>query len=99
MSEIFGGVFPAELTLRTKVSLVVNDPSLTVTAIVVEPDLFAAGVTVTVRFDPLPPKVILPLGTSTESEDEPVTTKLEAAVSASPMTKLSGPVELLALIF
>jgi len=88
-----GGVDPA--TGAWAVDLLI----LYVTAIVAEPDWLAAGVTVTVRFDPLPAKVMLLLGTSTESEDEPVTTRLEASVSASPITKLIGPVEVLELIF
>src|SRR5437868_3895268 len=48
------------------------------------PVLPAAGVTVTVRFAPLPPNTIFAFGTSVVDDDEPETVRLEAAVSASP---------------
>ena len=53
----------AEFTVRTKVSLVLSDPSLTVTVMVAVPLWLLAGVTVTVRFAPLPPKTMFEVGT------------------------------------
>jgi hypothetical protein len=44
----------------------------------------AAGVTVTVRFTPVPPNTMFAFGTNVVSLDVPLTVKLEAAVSKSP---------------
>jgi hypothetical protein len=60
MSEIVG----AEFTVITKVSLVLSEPSLTVTVMVAVPLWPLAGVNVTVRFAPLPPKTMLAFGTN-----------------------------------
>jgi hypothetical protein len=51
-----------------------------------------AGVTVTVRFAPLPPNTIFPFGTSVVLFELPLTVRLPAAVSTSPTVKLRGPV-------
>ena len=83
----------AEFTVSTKLSLLLREPSLTVTVMVAVPNWFGAGVTVTVRLEPLPPKTMLPLGTREGLDEEPITSRLEAAVSASPMVKEIGPVE------
>ena len=90
--EIVGASFTG-VTVNTNVSLLLRAPSLTVTLMVALPDWFAAGITVTVRLEPLPPKTILPFGTSPGFEDVPLTTRLEAGLSASPTVKLIGPVE------
>src|SRR5882672_4460474 len=90
MFEIVGGVFTA-LTVSVKVSLAVSVPSLTVTVTVVVPLWPAAGVAVTVRLEPLPPKTMLAFGRRVVLEEEPLTVRLAAAVSASPTVKLSGP--------
>ncbi len=83
MSEIVGGSF-TEVTIKTNVSaLDPPDPSLTMTVIVVVPNRFCAGVMVTVRFVPLPPKTMLAFGASVVLEDEPETVRLPAAVSSS----------------
>ena len=82
-----------ELTVSTKGSLAVSEPSLTVTVIVAVPDCPTAGVTVTVRLAPLPPKTTLATGAKVGFEEAALSTRLEAAVSTSPTVKLIGPVE------
>ena len=83
MLEIVGGVFTA-VTVRRNESVALDVPSLTVTVIVAVPVWPLAGVIVTVRLLALPPKTIFAFGTSVVLEDPPVTTRLEAGVSASP---------------
>src|SRR5258708_5132019 len=63
-----GGVFTM-FTVRRKLSLVVFVPSLTLTVMVAGPVCPAAGVMVTVRLVPLPPKTMLFVGTSTGFEE------------------------------
>jgi len=70
-------------TVKVKDVLEVFKPSLTKTVISALPVRPLAGVIVTVRFCPLPPKTMLPGGTSVVSEDVAVTVKLEALDSAS----------------
>ncbi len=86
ISEIVGVSFTA-VTVNTNVSVAVNVPSLTVTVIVAEPDKFAAGVTVTVRFAPEPPKTIFAFGTNVVSLELPLTVKDVVVVSKSPIVK------------
>ena len=69
-------------------------PLSTRTVIVVEPDCPATGVTVTVRFELLPPKTMFASGTKFVLEDVPDTTKDAAVTDASPTVKGIGPVEL-----
>src|SRR2546423_13206783 len=57
------------------------------------PVWFVAGSTDTVRLDPLPPKTMLLTGTRVGLDDEPLSARVLAADSASPMVKLIGPVE------
>ena len=90
-SLIVGGSLTA-VTVSTNVSLVVVVPSLTVRVIVAVPLWFAAGVTVTVRFAPPPPRTRLASGTSVWSEEVAVTIRLAAAVSTSPTVTASAPV-------
>ena len=73
------------MTVKTNVSVAVKVPSLTVTVIVAEPDKFAAGVTVTVRFAPEPPNTMLAFGTNVVSLELPLTVKDVVAVSKSPI--------------
>ena len=80
------------LTVSRKLLLVVACPSLTVTVIVAVPLAFAAGVTVTVRSAPLPPRTMLESGTSASSLLVAVTVSAVAAVSASPTVKAIAPV-------
>ena len=61
--------------------------SATVTVIMAVPERFAAGVTVTVRFGPLPPNTMFPSGTSAALEEWPVKVRLPAAVSTSAIEK------------
>jgi len=68
MLDIVGGSFTA-LTVTTKFVLALYCPSLTLTVIVTTPFWLAAGLTVTVRLDPLPPKTMLLVGTSVALDD------------------------------
>ncbi len=61
--------------------------SQTVRVMVVVPDWSRAGVMVTVRLAPLPPKTMLALGTSVVLDELPVTSRSAAAVSTSPTVK------------
>ncbi len=77
-----------EFTVRLNVSVAIAPlASSTCTVIVVTPDALAAGDSVIVRFAPLPPSEMLPLGTSAVLLEVAVTVKLPAAVSASPTVK------------
>src|SRR2546423_9369813 len=86
MSEMVGAVL-TELTVSTNVSLPLKAPSLTITVTVALPVWLAAGVTVTVRLLPLPPKTMFALGTNVGFEELPLMVKLFAGVSASPIVK------------
>src|SRR5262245_2605508 len=77
MLVIVGGSFTA-LTVRTKLVLVLSDPSLTVRVIIAVPFSFGDGFTVTVRFAPLPPKTML--CTSVGFEEMPVTARSPGVV-------------------
>ena len=63
------------------------------TVIVVVPDWLAAGVTVTVRLELEPPKTMFESGTNAVFDELPVSWRLAASVSASPMIKGIGGVE------
>ena len=79
------------LTVNWKLLLVVAKPSLTVTVILAVPVFPASGVTVTVRFAPLPPKTMLAFGTSAEFEAVPTRVRFAAGVSVSLTTnELAG---------
>jgi hypothetical protein len=97
MFEMVGASFTA-FTVSTKVSLAVREPSLTVTVIVALPFWLAAGVTVTVRLAPLPPKTMFPLGTNPVLEELPLSVRLPAAVSASPTVNAIAPVGVSSLV-
>src|SRR5439155_26138249 len=96
MLERVGGVLEA-LTVRVKLVLALREPSLTVSVIVAVPTWPLAGVTVTVRFPPLPPNTMFALGTSVGLEELAETVRLPAGVWASLTVKASGPVELPAM--
>src|SRR5437867_2035713 len=72
MVEMVGASL-TEFTVTRKLTLADAPPSFTVA--------------VTVRFAPLPPKTMLPLGIKAEWEDVPTRVKALAGVSASPTTK------------
>src|SRR5690349_9075682 len=91
MVEMVGASLTA-LTVARNVALAVALPSLTVTVIVALPNWFVAGRTVTVRFAPLPPNVILPLGIKVAWDDVPVRVKALTGVSASPIVNGIAPV-------
>src|SRR3989442_10378624 len=97
MPVIVGGVFTA-LTASTNASLALFTPSLTLTVIVASPVCPAAGLTVTVRLAPLPPKTMLLVGTSVAFDEFLLNVRLPTGVSTSPTVKLNGPVELFTLI-
>src|SRR5436190_1993898 len=90
MSEMTGGELLVGVTVRTKLSLAVSEPSLTVAVIVAEPNWLLAGVTEIVRLAPEPPKTMPLLGTSAGLDEELLRTRLEAAVSASPTVNPIG---------
>jgi hypothetical protein len=76
-------------TLKLDCALFV--PSLTVSVICAEPVCPAAGIKLTVRFAPLPPKVMFALGTTASAEETADKLRFAAAVSPSPMVNASGP--------
>ena len=84
-----GASFTA-VTVRTKVSLVVAVPSLTVTVIVDAPNWLAAGVAVSVREAPEPPKIRFALGMSVVFAEVAATVSAPAAVSTSPIVNVSA---------
>ena len=93
------GVSLTALTVSKKVSLAVPLlPSVTVKVIVLVPDKFAAGVTVTVRLVPAPAKTILAFGTKVVLLEVPDIVKAVDAVSTSPMVKVSAVVAASSLI-
>src|SRR5207253_6900094 len=69
-------------------------PSVTVRVMVAVPVCPAVGVTVTVRPVPEPPMVTFPFGMSAGFDDWTLTTRLPAAVSASPTVNPTGPTEI-----
>src|SRR6266568_2422015 len=90
MLEMVGAVFGVALTVNTKLLLAVRLPSLTVTVMVEVPVWLRAGVMVTVRLAPEPPKTMLAPGTKVGLEEAPETIRLPAAVCASPTVKAIG---------
>ena len=72
------------LTVSKKASEAVSTPSLAVRVRVAVPVCPAAGVTVTVRLAPLPPKTILPAGTRDALEEIPLMVRLVSTESVSP---------------
>ena len=99
MAEIVGGVLGAGLTVTRNEVFVVSWLSLAVSVILVVPVCPAAGVIVTVRLDPLPPKRIFAFGTSTKLVEAPITVRLLATVSASPTVNVRGPTGVPAIMF
>ncbi|MEO5332972.1 MAG: hypothetical protein H7839_13215, partial [Magnetococcus sp. YQC-5] len=63
-------------TVTEKFVLAVALPSFTATVIVALPDCPDAGVTVTVRLPPDPPKTMLASGTKVLLDEDPVTVRL-----------------------
>ena len=80
-------------TSKTNEVLAVRLPSFTVIVMVDDPDKFVAARIVTVRFEPEPPKTMFERGTSVGFDEAADRVKFVAAVSASPIIKLIGAVE------
>src|SRR5437016_444010 len=85
-AEIVGGSLTM-LTVKRKSRLALNWPSLTVKVTVALPLRFAPGVTLIVRFPPLPPRIIFWAGTKVGFEQLLVILRLSAETSASAMVK------------
>lgn len=79
------------VTVNVKSVVASSDPSLTVTVIVDEPVCPGPGVTEIVLLAPLPPNVMLALGTTVVLLEVALTVRLLVAVSASPIVKEIGP--------
>ena len=79
-----GGVFTG-VTVNTKESVATLVPSVTNTVMVAEPNCPAAGVNVTVRLLPLPPKTMLFVGTRVGLEEFRSNIRLPSGVSESVM--------------
>src|SRR5687767_6105871 len=92
MSEIAGA--PTR-TVKAVVALAPS-PSVTVMPTVLDPSCPAAGVMVTVRFAPLPPKTILLVGSNVGLEERCERRRESRGVSESAMTNGMGPDEELA---
>ena len=98
MPEIVGKSL-TDATFNTNVSVAINPPaSVTVSVIVVLPNWLSAGVIVAVRFAPLPPKTMLALGTRVVFDDVAATTRVPAAVCASPTINGMAPVATSSLV-
>ena len=69
------------------------EASVTVSVIVLEPKLFGAGVTVTVRDEPVPETTMLLRGTSAVSVEATLIARLLSGSSMSPIVKLRALVE------
>ena len=93
------GVSFTALTVSKKVSLAVPLlPSVTVNVIVLVPDKFATGVTVTVRLAPAPANTRLAFGTKVVLLEVPDMVNDVAAVSLSPTVKVNAVVAASSLI-
>ncbi len=81
------------LTVRVKERAALSSPSETLTVMVAVPVWLAAGVTVSVRLVPLPPRTSPAAGTSVLLLAAAVTTSVAGSLSTSPTVKAIGPVE------
>src|SRR5437868_12393866 len=91
MALIIGESFDA-VTVTVKFMLLrPKDGSVTVMKTVVTPVRFGAGVRVRVRLVPLPPRMMLFVGSNVGLEEFTRTVRLAAGVSASRTVKLIGP--------
>jgi hypothetical protein len=81
----------ARATVTVKEMLRCADPSLTVTVIVAVPVELFTGVTVTVRFAPLPPNTMLFVGTRAVLDELRDSVSFDAEVWPSPMVKVMAP--------
>lgn len=87
MAEMVGASFTA-LTVSVKLVVAAKPSgSRTVTEIIVKPDWFAEGVSVTVRLEALPPKTMFEFATRPGFDELPETVRLVAGDSRSPTVK------------
>src|SRR6185503_11570650 len=94
IAETTGGRFGAA-TVTVKLVLVEPPlPSVTVNVMIAEPDRCPAGVTMSARLVPLPPRTMLLSGTSDVSDDDAVTVNRSAGVSTSLTANGSTPVDM-----
>ena len=87
-----------DVTPSVKVVLVLAVPSFTLTVIVALPLWFAAGVTITVRFAPLPPNTMFPFGINAALLLEALIVREETGVSTSPIVNATAPVAVSSLV-
>ena len=87
-----------DVTLNVKVVLLLAVPSFTFTVIVAFPFWFGAGVTITVRFAPLPPNTMFPFGISVALLLEAVIVSELSGVSWSPTVNATAPVAVSSLV-
>ena len=97
MPPIVGGVLTT-FTVSKNALAALLVPSLTVTVMVDVPVCPVAGVTVTVRFEPLPPKTMLLTGTRLVFDDARPNVRLAAAVSVSLIVNGSAAVGVLTAV-
>jgi len=88
MASSVGVSFTPVIVSKKLLIVVAPSPSVTEIEIVTAPNWFGAGVTVTVRLEPLPPKTMLARGTIVVSEEAAPKTRFALAVSTSPTVKL-----------
>src|SRR5437016_294242 len=81
------------MTVMVNDVLAVASPSLTVMVIVAEPTFLRVGVSVTVRFAPKPPNLMLQAGTRVGLLDVAETIRPPGLLSMSPTVKAIGPVD------
>ena len=86
------------VTVRRKVVVAERAPSETVSVTVAMPVRPAAGVAVTVRLAPLPPRTSPLVASRVVSDEAAVTVRAPGAVWVSPTWKGTGPVELPAVM-
>ena len=91
LADTVGGA--SVFTVTVKLLLADFEPSETVTVIVAEPERPLAGVTLTVRLAPLPPRLIPLTGTNVVLLEVRERASDPAAVSSSPTEKEILPVE------
>src|SRR6266403_1761475 len=91
MPVMVGASLTAVTVTKNEV-VVVADPSVTLSVMVVAPLALAVGVTVTVRLAPLGLITAFALGTRAVSDEHPLTLRSPITLSMSPIVKLNAPV-------
>ena len=80
-------------TVNRKLALALARPSATVKVISVLPAEFRAGITVTVRLEPKPPKTMFPLGINVGFDETAESVRFAGSSKASSMVTERGPAE------